>query len=737
MSRAVGASRLASIRDGPFDRAREAGPTEQTHWRTVDMANPPKLKKSLKLFDVYAISTGAMFSSGFFLLPGIAFMWAGPSVFLAYLLAAVAAAPAMFSKAELATAMPRAGGTYYFLDRSLGPLAGTVAGLGAWFGLILKTAFALVGFGAYLALVLDVSIRPVAVGLAFLFLVLNILGAKESSLVQRVLVTVLVMILAAFVIEGLLSLGETGVDIRRDRLTPFAPQGSYGLISAVGLVFVSYAGLTKVASVAEEVQNPDRNLPLGMILSLVTATTLYVLGVFVMIAVLPPETLAGNLTPVAAAVEVFVHWMPGNWELWLVLLAAFAAFASTANAGIMSAARYLLAMGRDHLVPEAFAAIGRFRTPTFATVVTGLITILAVVTLDVEGLAKLASSFQLLLFALINLAVIVMRESRIESYDPGYRAPGYPLVQIAGFLIPVGLILQMGWLALGFTAGVIGVSIMWYVLYAHQRLVREGAILHVFARLGQQRDEDLDLEFRMMLKDMGLRESDSFDEVVSHALVEDVPGLIGFEHLTARAATHLEHVVGVEAGELERRFLEGSRVGMTPVSHGAALPHLRIPGIDRPWLFAARCAGGVRMEDSGLPDTAALAPVQAVFFLVSPEGDTGRHLRILARIASRVDDTQFLNDWLSARNEQELKEALIRRDRLCSLPIARGTATEPLIGVALREAPLHDGVLVALVSRSADVIVPTGTTILEEGDRLTIIGSPGAVARIRSRYDCI
>ena len=142
------------------------------------------------------------------------------------------------------------------------------------------------------------------------------------------------------------------------------------------------------------------------------------------------------------------------------------------------------------------------------------------------------------------------------------------------------------------------------------------------------------------------------------------------------------------------------------------------------------------MKGAGLPDAEATAPsiIHATFFLVSPETDTGRHLRILARIAARVDDPDFLSDWLAAEGELELKEALIRQERLCTLRVARGTPTEPLIGVALRDAELHDGALVALVSRPSGVTVPTGSTVLEEGDRLTIIGTPIAVARIRDLY---
>ena len=108
-----------------------------------------RLKKELTLFNIYTIATGATIASGFFLLPGLAFTQAGPAMLLSYLIAAIPVIPALFNIAELSTAMPRAGGVYFFLDRSMGPLMGTIGGLGTWLALVLKTSFALVGIGAY------------------------------------------------------------------------------------------------------------------------------------------------------------------------------------------------------------------------------------------------------------------------------------------------------------------------------------------------------------------------------------------------------------------------------------------------------------------------------------------------------------------------------------------------------------------------------------------------------------
>ena len=164
------------------------------------------LRKELRLLDIYALATGATLSAGLFLLPGLAATDAGPAIVLAYVLAALPLLPAMLCAVELATAMPRAGGAYYFLDRSLGPMMGTVGGLGTWLALTLKTSFALIGIGAYLALFLPEAspwlVRGIAAAFAILFGVLNCLGAKSTGVFQVALVVGLLGILAGFLVFG-------------------------------------------------------------------------------------------------------------------------------------------------------------------------------------------------------------------------------------------------------------------------------------------------------------------------------------------------------------------------------------------------------------------------------------------------------------------------------------------------------------------------------------------------------
>lgn len=595
-----------------------------------------RLEKKLTFIDVYAISTGAMFSSGFFLLPGLAFAQAGSSVILAYLCAGLLIVPAMLSKAELATAMPRAGGTYFFLDRALGPMAGTVGGLGTWMAMVLKTAFAFVGVGAYLALFYDLPIDGVAVGLTAAFAVVNLFGAKETAGIQRFLVSSLVAILVVFVVAGFIEIFKLG---EGPGGTPAQVLGSFGdtdaasFLSTIGMVFVSYAGLTKVASVAEEVRAPHKNILRGMVYSLLTATAIYVLGVFIMVVVIDPVALSGSLTPVATAADAVLGWMPGETTaVWVVTIAALAAFLSTGNAGIMSASRYLLAMGRDSLVPSQFANVGRFGTPALGVIVTSIVIAACVTLLDVASLAKLASAFQLLMFAMINLAVIVMRESRIEAYDPSYRSPLYPWLHIAGTLIPLVLIGELGHLAIVFTAGVVAVCLGWYVWYARHRVRRTGAVFHWFARMGQKRYNGLDDELRDILREQGPRPKDSLEEVMSMARTVDVADDVEVREVFDLAAGILATSVPKPEEELATELYEGIRSGQIPAGGGIALPHMRVAGLEHPSLVVVRSQAGIKVTVSDEHGTNEQR-IHRFFFLISPEEDPARHLRLLAGIA--------------------------------------------------------------------------------------------------------
>jgi len=688
------------------------------------------LKKELGLFDVYTLATGATLSFGFFLLPGIAAATAGTDLPFAYLIAALFLAPGLLAKAELATAMPRSGGLYFFLDRSMGPLWGTMSGFGTWFSLILKTSFALIGVGAYLGIFFpNLPLEPVAAGLALLFGFVNLFGAKKSGTAQAYLVVGLMLLLAWFNGLGLMNLEMSNFS---DLMT--TPSGT--LISSAGFVVVSYMGLTKVASVAGEVKNPERNLPLGMILAFLTTVLVYVVGSFVLIGVVGADVLGangGDLTPVATVAE---HLIGRNGAIIMTIAAVLGIF-SVANAGVLSASRYPMAMGKDRLLPEFMGKLSKkSSSPVNSILLTVLVIIIFVTVLNPIKIAKLASAFQLLMFAMSTTAVIVMREARLASYDPGFKSPFYPWLHIAGTIGSLWLIFQMGFLAISFTAGLLLFGALWYRYYASSRVERSGAIFHIFERLGQGSNDGLDRELRSILKEKGLREDDPFDEIIARSFVMDLDMATTFEAVVEQAAARLAGRIPMTAHVISRKFLEGTRVGATPVTRGVALPHLSIEGLTNAEMVIVRAKSGIRLQAPDLevsPDKPE-ATVHAIFFLISPKNNPGQHLRILAQIARIVDSEVFKNEWNLAADEAELKEVLLKDEHFLYINVRAKTGTSELIGMSLKEMKIPSGNLIAVIRRKDGNIIPRGDTILEEGDRLTILGDPEFLNITRAKY---
>ncbi|MFB6247055.1 MAG: amino acid permease [Salinibacter sp.] len=433
------------------------------------------LERDLGLYTTITVSIGAMIGSGLFVLPGLAAAKAGPSVILAYLLAGLIVLPAALSKAEMATAMPESGGTYLYIDRAMGPLMGTISGLGAWFSLVFKSAFALVGLGAYLVVVLPLpaaELKLVSLALGVLIIGVNLVGVKQSGHLQALLVSFVLLVLFTFGAEGL-------TFVQAEQYHPFFEGGTGGFLAAAGFVFVSYAGVTKIASIAEEVEQPSRNLPLGILISVGVMIPLYVIIVFVIVGVTPPEILHSSLTPMADATEQLLG-LPAKIGISIV---AVLALTSMANAGVLSSSRFPLAMSRDQLAPESFRIVNeRFRTPGRSILVTGGLLLLLIAVVPVLELAKLASAFKILIFALSNVALIAFREGDVDAYDPAFVSPGYPWVQIGGIVGGIVLLTQMGWLPILGAVGIITGGVLWYRFYGRARTEREGVALDALRR---------------------------------------------------------------------------------------------------------------------------------------------------------------------------------------------------------------------------------------------------------------
>ncbi len=472
-----------------------------------------------------------------------------------YFLAGLLAATGMLSVSEIITAMPKAGGDYFYITRTLGPAAGTVAGLLSWFSLALKGSFALIGMGTFSRLIVPIDPLIIALICLVVFVLLNLAGSRKATLFQIALVSVLLALMALYVLWG-------ADRVSVDAFSPFAPQGWDAVLATSGLVFVSYGGLLNVASVAEEVKDPGRNIHLGMILSLTVVMVFYLAMVFVTSGVLGPEILDNSLTPMSDGARTF--WgKPGHL---IMSIAATLAFVSTANSGVMSASRYLLALSRDELLPGFFGRLSRRSSiPYIAILITGGF-IGASLFLGLEGLVKAASTVLILANLLANVCVIILRESRLLNYRPKFLAPLYPWLQIVGIVGFIVLLLEMGWQALLTSLLLVSCGLVFYWLYGRVRSEREYALIHLVERVLDKElvKGILESELKQIVKERDELCHDQFDDVVEKAVVLDIEGPVDREKLFGLLADAAHQMLDMDEEaclkELHQKEEHGSSV---------------------------------------------------------------------------------------------------------------------------------------------------------------------------------
>ncbi len=453
-----------------------------------------KLERSLGLYGLIAISLSATLGSTLFVIPALgADVLAesggtGAGLWLAFIIAGLIVLPSAFSKSELGTAMPSSGGSYVYIRQTYGPWMGMISGLGLWASFGLKSAFALIGFSAYIYAIQDplgfeftenIS-KLIAIFLLSLIIVINIMGVKSIKRIQFPIVTI--SVLFVFLIAFLAGINQSFDWSKPVQGEAFSDNGLLSLDGVTSLgtasafVFLSFAGVTKIAAVAGEIKSPSENLPKSMIWTLILATAVYVIVSFFLFGLMDPSQLGiGTEKPDKAPIHTFAVEVGGT-SLGLVAAAvAIISMAGMALSGVLGSSRFIFAMSRDNLLPQEFEELNsRFETPHNAIIVTGVAMAIAILTIPVGDVAKLASGFKIMIFMLINSTVIVLRRLPDGEtwYTPSFKSPMYPYMQIFGIISGMVLLVLMGSSALVGASAAIGLGTLLYFSYARKQVER-------------------------------------------------------------------------------------------------------------------------------------------------------------------------------------------------------------------------------------------------------------------------
>ncbi|WP_135828077.1 amino acid permease [Halorussus halobius] len=737
-----------------------------------------ELAKDLGLPSALAIGMGTMIGAGIFVLPGVAAQEAGPVVVASFVVGGLIAMVNALAVSELGTAMPKAGGGYYYINRGLGPLFGSISGMGDWMGLAFASAFYCIGFGGYLTdllagtalalptldlglLVLtDVQLGAALAGV--LFVGINYAGAKETGNIQTGIVVVLLGILTVFAASGLFHFewatvtGEGGV----------APMGMGAILPGTALVFVSFLGYAKIATVAEELKNPGRNLPIAVIGSVGVVTVVYAILVGMMVGIVPWNGLDDNV-PVSQVAEITFAGVPvlDAVGVTLISLAAMLATASSANASILSSARINFAMGRDRIVTDWLNEIHpTFATPYRSILLTGSVIVVFILTLgqDLEVLSKAASVLHLVVYGLMNVALIAFREADVPEYDPDFEVPLYPVTPIVGLVSSFGLVGFMAPVEIGLALGFVAVAVLWYALYARTQATQQGVLgQYVLERSEEMPDAavtaasaaqpDGSGRYRVMVP-LANPETERHLVELASALAAERNGVVHAVHVVqVPDQTSLDQGadrIGDESRELLERAREHAAANGADVETTTIVSHQSVEevfdaarehradqvvmgwGGDRPW-SAGRAESAVEelahdlpcdflvLKDRGFDPARILVPtaggpdsdlsVEVARTLRSATGSEIHLLHVVDDESEREAGERFLAEWAA---EHGFGDAVLTVDDSGDVEdaIAREAADKTLVVIGATER----GLLSRLVSRSLvfDVVDDIDSSVL-------------------------
>lgn len=437
-----------------------------------------QLKRTLGAFELMMMGIGVIIGSGIFVITGVAAAeHAGPGLVLSFILAGIACGCAALCYAELASSMPASGGAYTFAYVGLGEIFGWFIGWCLTLEYVVAMAAVAVGWSAYVGNILSllgihipkylmsdpsgggVVNLPAAIIISIMAL-LQLKGTRKSAMLNSLLVFVKLTVIFVFIV-----LVARHVDPSNYR--PFLPFGWEGVFSGAAVVFFAYLGFDAISNSAEEVKNPQKNMPVGIMASLLIATVLYIIITLMLTGVVKYSAYAGVAAPVAFALnEVGIRWGSA-----LVSVGAVAGLSTGVLVMLGSESRLIYSMSRDGMLPASFSRVSRNGVPDKAVVfVWGLGCILAGM-LPIEMIAELCNIGTLWAFFIVSVTVMVLRKKRPEM-KRGFMVPAVPFTPVVAMLLCSFLAIQLDVLTWRAFCGWTAAGLMIYFCYGcrHSRL---------------------------------------------------------------------------------------------------------------------------------------------------------------------------------------------------------------------------------------------------------------------------
>jgi len=440
---------------------------------------PGGLKKVLGPFDLVLMGIGAIIGTGIFVLTGTGAVTAGPALTLSFVIAALACGFAALCYAEFASSVPVAGSIYTYSYFTLGELVAWMIGWDLLLEYGLATSTVAVGWSGYfqsllkgIGIVLPEALRaapgaqpgvatmfnlPAFLIMIFLTWILS-MGVRESARLNNIMVIIKTGVVILFIVVGVNY-------VKPDNWTPFMPFGFGSVMSAAALVFFAFIGFDAVTSAAEEVKNPAKDLPIGIIGSLAVCTVLYVIVAAIMTGIVPFPNFKGVDHPVSLALQ----YAGQDWVAGFVDLAAILGMSTVMLVMAYGQTRILFAMSRDGLLPSKLSEVHpKYGTPYFATWMVGIVfgLIAAVVPLDV--LAELVNIGTLAAFSLVSVAVIILRKKRPDLHR-AFRCPGVPVIPALAVIFCLALMSFLSWHTWVAFVIWLAIGLVVYFMYARQR----------------------------------------------------------------------------------------------------------------------------------------------------------------------------------------------------------------------------------------------------------------------------